>query len=283
MLGKSVSATALLKVTEALAVATLGENELHIWHARLSDLADQLPRLGALLCPEERARAGRFYFERDRNAFILSRAILRSLLGEYCRIPADKIAFGYGPRGKPVVHVPAGCSPVEFNVSHSHGMAVYAIARDCPVGIDVEYVREVKEADGIVTGQFAPEEISAYRALSTAAKQRGFFHLWTRKEAYIKALGEGLGHPLDRFAVSLEPGAARFLRIDSAPDRENDWMLRDLALDPSYIAAVAVRGVGLEISCQAWPRVTDVPARTSQDSPFPAGIDQRNPGCGSGQ
>src|SRR5258708_2804197 len=197
------------------AVEAPGENELHVWHARLSGLIDELPRLGALLCPEERARAERFCFERDRNPFILSRAILRSLLGEYCRMPAAEIAFGYGPRGKPFV-APCGGAPIEFNVSHTVGMAVYAITRGRPVGIDVEYVREVKDAGGIVARQFAAEEIAAYKALPAAARQHAFFYLWTRKEAYIKALGEGLGHPLDCFAVSLEPGAAaRFLRIGS--------------------------------------------------------------------
>lgn len=236
-------------------MAPLNENEVHVWHAPLSALASELPRLGALLSPDERARAERFHFERDRNQFTLTRAILRSLLGEYCQVPAEDIAFDYGPRGKPVLRAPASMQ-LQFNVSHSHGMAAYAITRTCHVGVDVELVREVKEADGIVTSQFAPEEVAAYRALPVEARRRGFFYLWTRKEAYIKALGEGLGHPLDRFAVSLEPGpAARFVRIGSDPAALADWTLCDLVLDASYVAALAVQGVGLNVVSRAWTPV----------------------------
>ncbi len=247
----------------------LAENELHVWHARLSELTDELPRLSSLLCPEERARAERFCFDRDRIPFILSRAILRSLLAQYCHTPAAEIAFGYGPRGKPGI-APCGGAQIEFNVSHTLDMAVYAITRGRPLGIDVEYVREVKDADGIVARQFAAEEVAAYRALPAAAKQRGFFYLWTRKEAYIKALGEGLGHPLDNFAVSLEPGtAARILRIGSSRELPSGWTLLDLTLGPSYVAAVALRGVGLEISCQAWPLPANLSRGTSPSARVP--------------
>jgi 4'-phosphopantetheinyl transferase len=225
----------------------LPDNEVQVWQVDLSDFMPLLRRLRLLLSGEEQDRAARFHFEQHRGAFCMSRAVLRVLLESYGVGPAAEIAFTCSRFGKPALAAGQGQPGLEFNLSHTQGRAVYAFTRHRPVGIDVEALRTVPSADLIVAQQFAPEEQAAYHALSEADRQRGFLNGWTRKEAFIKATGEGLQRPLGSFAITLTPGApVRFLRIDAAVDAQANWQLFDLTLDPSYVVALAVPGADLE-------------------------------------
>jgi 4'-phosphopantetheinyl transferase len=232
-------------------VPELGTDEVHVWQAMLDEPARQLPELAATLSSDERARAQRYHFERDRRRFVVCRSLLRDIVGRYAGRPAEALRFGYGPRGKPSLPD----SEVRFNVSHSDGVAVYALSRGREVGVDVERVRPVSGADRIAERFFSIPEREALRAVPARARTQAFFTCWTRKEAYVKARGEGLGLPLDQFTVSLAPdGPAWLSPAGGADEREiARWSLAGLYQDPGYVAALAVEGHGWRLRSAWWP------------------------------
>ena len=196
----------------------------------------------ALLSDDERHRARRFVFERDRRRFILARARLRELLGERLGTRADSIEFEYNAHGKPALSRRFTRSDLQFSVSHCDDVATYAFARGGAIGIDVEAVRPVSEADDIAARCFSRREYAAYRMLTPSERALGFCNCWTRKEAFVKALGDGLSIPLDRFDVTLAPGeSARVLRIDNTPG-DSGWRLDSFRPAAGYVAAIARRG-----------------------------------------
>jgi 4'-phosphopantetheinyl transferase len=197
--------------------------------------------LAQCLSDEERGRAGRFAFERDRRRFIVGRAWLRRLLASRLGLQPEAVEITYGPHGKPGLPPHLADSGLRFNVSHSEDLAVYAFSRGCEIGIDVEAVRAIEDADAIAERFFSARENSAYRALDPRDKPLGFFNCWTRKEAFIKAIGDGLYHPLDSFDVSLAPGEpATILRVDDFPGERCGWHLESLSPAPGFVAAVVV-------------------------------------------
>ncbi|MFY9779397.1 MAG: 4'-phosphopantetheinyl transferase superfamily protein [Candidatus Baltobacteraceae bacterium] len=213
--------------------------EVHVWSVRLDEDAAALAEFAQLLAEDERERAARLRFERDRRAFVLARGALRILLGAYAGEPPAEIAFAYGAAGKPRL---ASGAPLDFNVSHSGGFALFAFARDCELGLDVEAVRPVERLDEIAERFFCTEERQELRALSAAERELAFFRCWTRKEAFIKATGEGLSAPLDRFRVTLRPGeAARLLHVGGDRGQARAWTMHDLALGTAYAGALAYR------------------------------------------
>lgn len=231
------------------AVSSLAKDEVHVWRAPLEPLLGDFPRLYALLSVDEQDRCRRLVRERDRVQFGLCRGTLRLLLSRYCGVPAPAITFTYSRHGQPGL---ATSADLQFSVSHTDGMAVYALARERRVGIDVECVRAVQECDELVSRNFASEEVAAYRALPAASRLQGFFNGWTRKEAYVKALGEGLHHDLKAFSVSLRPEEPpRLLRARSG--NPHDWTLCDLTEDIAHVVALAVEGTGLSLRCLQWP------------------------------
>lgn len=199
--------------------------------------------LAQCLSADERLRAGRFVFERDRRRYIVGRARLRHLLGARLGVRPEALEFAYGPRGKPrLAQDPAG-TDLRFNMSHCEGVAVCAFAHGREVGVDVEAVRALDDADEVAARFFSPRENEAYLALAPQDRPRGFFNCWTRKEAFIKAMGDGLHFPLDAFDVSLAPGEpAQILRIGETAGTLCGWTLRDvdLPLMPHFVAAVVV-------------------------------------------
>jgi len=201
------------------------------------DLAPEAVRAcAALLSAAERQRAARFRFGRDRRRFVVARARLRELLAERLAVPPGAIELAYGKHGKPAL----AQYGLQFNVSHSGDVAAYAFARGCEIGIDIEEIRAVPEAGMIAAQTFSRGENEAYAALPPHEKIPGFFNCWTRKEAVVKAFGDGLSMPLDQFDVSLAPGEpARILRIGTAPGEEAGWRLDSLCPAPGLVAAVA--------------------------------------------
>src|ERR1051326_1991505 len=162
---------------------------------------------------------------------------IRARPGAFHREAGD-IQFGYGANGKPYF-ADETHRWLRFNLSHSHGVALYAISAEREIGIDVEYVRRVPDVD--VENIFSASEIAALKALPESVRPRAFFACWTRKEAYIKARGGGLSIPLKSFSVSLSPGEPAAL-LDASPPAFSRWSLREIAVDPRYAAAVAVEG-----------------------------------------
>jgi 4'-phosphopantetheinyl transferase len=221
----------------------LESGEVHVWRAHLYEEPEALAVSRSILAPDERARADRFHFERDRVRFIVARSALRRILNRYLNISPAEIGFSYNQYGKPVLSAEAGEPRLRFNVSHSHECALYAITRDGEVGVDIEFVREDFASLEIAERFFSPREIEMLRRLPEELRTEAFFNCWTRKEAYIKALGEGLSHPLDKFVVSLAPGEpVSLLSHDDLPQEPARWSWVELLPGEGYAAALAFEG-----------------------------------------
>jgi 4'-phosphopantetheinyl transferase len=196
-------------------------------------------------------RAGKYYFKRDRDRFIIARGALRKILSRYLCVAPGQIRFTYSPYGKPALAEAA--HELSFNVSHSHEVALYAVTLGREVGLDVEFIREDFASMEIAEHFFSREEVAALRALPSHLQTLAFFNCWTRKEAYIKARGEGLSHPLDQFAVSCAPGEpAAILSSKSDPLEVSRWWLHELRPGPGYAAALALQGGSRRLSLWQW-------------------------------
>ena len=231
----------------------LGSNDVHVWCASLDLKPSQLESLYETLAEDERARARRYHAQKDRDHFIVARGRLREILSRYLKISANKIHFCYGAYGKPALASSTDRQPLHFNISHSHGMALYAISLDREVGIDLERVRPGVMKENIAQLFFSPYEVEKLRSLPDDLQQKAFFNCWSRKEAYIKARGEGLHIKPDSFDVSLCPGEPpTLLRSSAGPDESSRWSLYDLNPGKDYAAAIAVEGHDIRIKCWQW-------------------------------
>jgi 4'-phosphopantetheinyl transferase len=206
------------------------------------DASDETVRgMDAVLSHGERQRARRFVLDRDRRRFVVGRARLRELLAARLGARPESIELSYGARGKPALAPGFTSFDLRFNLSHSGDLAVYAFAYGREVGVDVEAVRVLRDADRIAARFFSPREYQAYLALQPCDQPRGFFNCWTRKEAFIKALGEGISHPLGSFDVSLRSSdPAMILRIGSTPGAEREWHMESFSPAFGFVAAVVV-------------------------------------------
>ena len=209
----------------------LGSNEVHVWRALLDELPPQIDSFLHTLATDEQSRADRFYFQRDRERFITAHGVLRAILGLYLNRAPKCLSFCYSSHGKPALAWESGGDAIRFNMSHSHGVALYAVTRGREVGIDLEFIRRDLEVEQIAERFFSRRETATLRALPADLRKYAFFLCWTRKEAYIKARGEGLSLPLDQFDVSLIPGKPAAL-LNTRPDSDEAlrWALRELTL-----------------------------------------------------
>ena len=231
----------------------LGIDEVHVWRARLDQEPSRVQSLLSTLSTDERERADRFHFQRDREHFIIARGALRAILGRYLQRDATRVRFYYGPHGKPALANESEDNAFRFNISHSHERALYAITRGREIGVDLERVRPILNVEEIAQRFFSQRETAALRALPPETRTRAFFACWTRKEAYIKARAEGLSFPLDKFDVSLAPGEpAALLSAPEDPQEASRWTLLELEPGPGYVAALAVEGNGWRLACWDW-------------------------------
>lgn len=228
------------------AFTELAGREIHVWCVDLDAGAEALSRLHALLCEEEQARARRYVFEKDRRRFVVARAVLRILLGRYLYAPGNEICFGYRSAGKPYLKGARRASGLQFNLSHSNGVALIALCADEEPGVDLELIREMDDLESIVRRFFGPEEIQQWIGLSNELRTRAFFDCWTRKEAYVKALGAGLLMPLDRFQVAFRPGEAPGILVHGSGEGQQ-WSIFDVGPSPEYAGALAIRGSGWQL------------------------------------
>lgn len=228
----------------------LSPGEVHLWSARVDLDAPRVEQLYALLDPSERQRASRFHFERHRRRHVVRTALLRSLLGGYLARPPQSIRFRFGEKGKPAL-AESEEPKLRFNLSHSEEVAVFAFTTDCSLGVDVEFLRPMPDAEEVATRFFSRSEVAMLETVGKSQRELAFFNCWTRKEAYIKAIGDGLSKPLDQFAVSLIPGdAPRFLSVDGDQAEAHRWTLHHFEPCEGYLGALAFRGQGLRISAR---------------------------------
>jgi 4'-phosphopantetheinyl transferase len=211
--------------------------EVQLYNVRLESSENNLARAFSWLSPDEVERADRFRFDQHRRAFVLGRAVLRALVASYLRIAPEEASFNYGQKGKPAL---CGTYSLSYNVSNSGDLAAYAFTSDCEIGVDIEHSRRLVEIEGIARRFFAAEEVTELMGLSEGQRHDGFFNCWTRKEAYIKAVGDGLSVPLDSFQVTLQPGVpARMVALDGSSSAAQRWTLHAFTPAPDYAGAIA--------------------------------------------
>jgi 4'-phosphopantetheinyl transferase len=209
--------------------------EVHVYTGDL----DADPADVSVLTEDECERAARFHFDRDRRRFVAGRSTLRSLIASYLDVAPADIAFSYGPQGKPFV----SGSTLSFNVSHSGSRVLYAFGSCAELGVDVELLDHARYDDGVAERFFSPDEVATLQTLAKDERASAFLRCWTRKEAFIKARGEGLSLPLHEFDVAFAPGTRpQILRTAWSADEPAEWTLCDISgLCPGAIAALAVR------------------------------------------
>ena len=212
------------------------EGEIHVRSAWLDALEPRLPELWLTLCATERQRAERFVFERDRKRFVLGRGLLREILASYAGIRPEVLVFECGDRGKPFLREPAD---LFFNISHSDAAFVAAVG-SCELGIDVERVRPVSDAAQLAERFFTAAEAEFLKGLTGDRQQAAFFRIWTQKEAFLKATGEGITG-LQRVEVAL-PEDEGLSKIDGCSAIASQWLVRRFVPFPGFAAALAVAG-----------------------------------------
>ncbi|MBS0358591.1 MAG: 4'-phosphopantetheinyl transferase superfamily protein [Proteobacteria bacterium] len=216
-------------------VPTLKKNEVHIWRAELAVSPQQLQEYSTLLNSDETKRARRFHFDIHRNRFTAARAMLRLLLGRYLNCSPQEIIFKYESHGKPTIENNA--LELQFNVSHSDNYFVAAFTLNHLIGIDIEEISDRAGAD-IAERFFSASEYEAMMRLPEQEQQNAFFHIWTQKEAFIKAIGQGLSFPLKDFIVSIQ-APAKLISIKNAS--ADDWHMQDFFTYSNFATAFATQ------------------------------------------
>jgi 4'-phosphopantetheinyl transferase len=230
----------------------MNDDEVHIWRAALDTDPEHRGAFAATLAPEERTRAGRFHRPIDRDRFIVAHGLLRAIIARYLDRDPGAIAFQQGPSGKPSLRDDVGDHDLHFNMSHADGIALYALARDCEVGVDVERVRAGFADERIAERFFSRCELATLRALPPEQQRDAFFHCWTRKEAFVKARGTGIATALDSFDVSLSPDEPAAILAIREVGEPHPWSLHHLDPGPHYVGAVAVEGAHPARTYRQW-------------------------------
>lgn len=221
----------------------LGRRDVHVWLANIDQLGALMGSLFMLLDDAEREQAIQFKFEILQQRYIVSHGILRELLSRYTDADPDRIEYRYGEQEKPYLNEAAHASDVFFNMAHSGGYALFAFSHFPQTGVDIEKRREVVEYEKLVTRYFSSREAAEFYSYPQHDRPRAFFDGWSRKEAYIKAVGAGLSYPLDSFSVALSVGSEIEIQIEGTRENEKGgWVLRSLDLVDGYSAALAIQG-----------------------------------------
>ncbi|HEX8845597.1 MAG TPA: 4'-phosphopantetheinyl transferase superfamily protein [Pyrinomonadaceae bacterium] len=232
---------------------SLSRGEVHVWRVTLDQERAWVEAFRETLSLDELDRAARFHFARDSKHFVVARGALRNILGRYLAERPERLRFVTTRFGKPSLIGSAAGEDLRFNLSHSGELALYAVACERELGIDIERLREDFDGLGIAANYFSPREVMVLRSLPPAVQTQAFFNCWTRKEAYIKARGEGLSMPLDQFDVSFAPGeSAMLIRNINDPQEASRWSLQELHPGVGYAAAIAVEGRDWRLSCWHW-------------------------------
>jgi 4'-phosphopantetheinyl transferase len=235
--------------------ASLSENlnisngEVHVWMVWLDDWEWSFPSSSDILDDEELRHATSYRFEKDQRRFISRRMLLKKLLSLYLGIAPQMICFRYNPHGKPHLATCPESDSIQFNISHSQGLAVYVFGRNCRLGVDLESLQLLPEVDALISRWFPAQQARFLQKLSSQEKHLAFYRLWTLKEAYLKALGKGLGGP-DDFVDSLPDNlktswhhtSMEFYRMDS-------WSFLVLKPAPNFFATIAVDKDNYRLRC----------------------------------
>lgn len=231
-----------------------GGAQVQVFAMRLDLPIVEVRDLAESLSADEVARARRFHFERHRRRYVVCRGALREILAVHLGVTARDVEFVQGANGKPALAPSWAGSGLEFNVSHSDELALVAVGQWRRLGVDVEKVWPLRDAAELVARFFSTREKEAFQRLNSDLQPQAFFNLWTRKEAWLKATGEGIAHRLSQVEVSFMPGEpARLLNIPIDLSGTNRWALAALAPAAGYIAALAAEDSnGIQVQCWSW-------------------------------
>lgn len=232
---------------------------MHVWAVALRVPDDTLNRLAKMLAPAERRRAESFHFERDRNRFIAGRGTLRAILGCYLHAPPSTVELTVGSHGKPLLAGSFARSNLHFNLAHCEDLALLAVAQGRVVGVDLEQICNMDRAQEMAACFCSTRENAEFQSLPPGEKDTAFFRLWTRKEAWLKATGKGIGESLETVEVSFRAGQAPcFIRLpeESGPPA-GGWSLRELTPALGFVAALALPEEAAEISCWHWKKTKE--------------------------
>jgi 4'-phosphopantetheinyl transferase len=231
----------------------LASEDAHVWATTLSVAPDVLETFAATLSPDETARANKFKFEKHRNRFIAGRGALRGILGQYLSEGPAGLSFVYLANGKPALGGEFADAGIYFNLAHTEDLALVAVTRMGDVGVDVEGVRPIKNVDELVARFFSRRENELFQKVPEIEKPAAFFNLWTRKEALLKATGEGITGSLNLVEVSFLPGeAARLLAIPGDIEEAAQWNLRELTPVTGFTGAIAIQAPDVRLECWKW-------------------------------
>jgi 4'-phosphopantetheinyl transferase len=219
----------------------LAPGEVHLWQIHLLGSDDEIRWGRSVLSADEIQRADRYYFERHRRGFIVARAGLRKILSTYLNVLPRDIAFSYGEKGKPNLAPGLAGSGLNFNLSHSGDYGLLAVTQRSCLGVDIEFIDYERASEEIAARFFSPGEVDTLCAVPVGGRAEAFFSCWTRKEAYIKAVGDGLSIPLDSFDVAFGPGVEPALLRVHAPAYES-WKMYNILAPPGYAAALVIEG-----------------------------------------
>lgn len=233
---------------------TLEVDQVHLWHVDLDQTAGVVMGYSRVLAPDEESRAERFRFERHKRRFIVGRAVLRKVLGSYLDLNPAQVSFGYGHKGKPFVD--SSINPLlRFNLSHTDELMVLAVSLKREIGVDVEFMRPISDIDQLADHCFSETELRTFRQVSARHRRAAFFRCWTRKEAYIKAIGDGFSAPLKGFDVSLLPGAeACLLRVEADPGEVERWSMCAFEPAPDVQGALVAAGKDWNVHYFRWAK-----------------------------
>ena len=233
--------------------APLPDSEIHVWATTLAVPPDRLASLAATLSPDEMERARKYKFERHRNRFIAGRGALRGILGPYLHANPADLRFIYSANGKPALAENFADAGIHFNLAHTEDLALVAVTRVDRIGVDVESVRPVKNVEDLVARFFSGRENEAFQKVPDDQKPAAFFNLWTRKEALLKATGEGITRSLSLVEVSFLPGEpARLLAISGDAGQAAQWSLRELSPAAGFTGAFAIQAQEIRVQCWKW-------------------------------
>lgn len=231
----------------------LNDNRVHVWRANLDLPTAEINQLATFLSTDEIARANKFRFPKHQKRFIAARGILRKLLGNYLQISADNLEFAYSDRGKPRLAASMSDSSLQFNISHSHEYALYGFTHHHPIGVDLEYLREMKDAAKMAERFFSPTEFKLLASLTSEQQQRVFFKLWTAKEAYLKAIGTGLADSLASVDISLDRAECpSLIAIKGNVAAAASWSMYSCIPAINYVATVAIETKITEQQIDFW-------------------------------
>jgi 4'-phosphopantetheinyl transferase len=227
---------------------SLQPGDVHVWRLELEQPEYVLEKFRRTLEAHELERAGRFHFEKHRRHFAVGRGFMRHIISLYLDEKPEALRFAYGTYGKPALGGELRDSSLRFNMSHSHELALFAVSEQRELGVDVEHIRADFASEDIARRFFSRREVETFNALPKAQQVAAFFRCWTRKEAYIKAIGRGLSQPLDGFDVTLGPEEpAALLHADE--DDVSRWSFSNIDVGEGYAGALAVEGQGVNIQC----------------------------------